>query len=248
MKKPSPKRNPSQKGISSFFLISVLVLCLFAALGVGFYLYQVNVRQASIIAQKEQQAAELKAQEEREKRKAEIQTLFDTYLNAFKGELVHKASIYKKTRKLLKDLIRPVNFRNTQFAKENYDLFKESLAPSLREQSEDMIGIFARYSDQIEKELSGEGDELEEFFLSQWKEMTKEQLETYVDFFAREEEMIQAYDELVTFYYSHSKRYVVDEEKNTFVFSDPSDDKKAKALLKRVKELRASASGNATEE
>ncbi|MCK5384194.1 MAG: hypothetical protein KAJ29_01365 [Alphaproteobacteria bacterium] len=234
-----PKRNPSKQSGSGFFLIAGLVLCLFLALGIGLYLHQINVQQATVIAQQEQESAKLETQKEkeREKRKIEIQALFDTYLNAFKSELVHKASIYKKTRKLLKNLIRPNNFRTPEFAKENYALFKESLAPSLREKSTEMIAIFERYSSQIEKELDDDEDDLQTLFLDQWRDMAKEQLDTYVDFFAREEEMILAYDELVTFYYTRSKRYIVDEEKNKFIFSTPEDKVKAQSLLERALEL-----------
>jgi len=58
--------------------------------------------------------------------------------------------------------------------------------------------------------------------------MTKEHLKTYVDFFTREEEMLQAYDALITFYYTHSKRYKVDIENNVFLFKN--DNEKAQEI------------------
>jgi len=234
--KKGPLKQKSKQRKKGSFLVAGLVLCLCIALGGGAYVYKLHVQEIAF-AKKEREAAQIKAQKEREKRKAEIQTLFDAYLNAFENELVDKASVYKKTRKLLKNIIRPINFTNATFAKENYVLFKEILAPSLRNQSAKMIGIFESYSNHVEKELASDENELQKIFLAQWKEMTKEQLGQYIDFFAREEKMIQAYDELITFYYTHSKRYSIDEEGNKFLFSNHEDEIKAQALRERVQEL-----------
>jgi hypothetical protein len=232
----SVKSQSKQRGKNVLFK-GVLALCLCLAFGGGVYAYKSHMHAKALSVQKELAAAEAKAQEEREKRRAEIQILFDAYLNAFKGELFIKANTYKKTRKLLKNLIRPVNYIDTASAKENYFLFKESLAPSLRKQSVDIIDIFERYSNKNQKELADEENDLHRIFQDQWEDMLRDQLTNYINFFAREEELIQAYDALITFYYTHSKRFVVDDLGDDLEFSNPKDKEKAQLLIKRINDL-----------
>lgn len=218
-------------------LLPKLLLCFVITGGcAAIYLGYINIRKAAIVEQKEQEqkkAIEI-AKKTKNKRKKEIQTLFDTYLNEFQNDLLEKAQSYKKTRRLLRNIIRPINFETTDFAKENYDLFKESLVPSLRKKSADIIFVFEDYSEKIEKDLAGDKNEIKQLFLDKWKNMTKEQLDNYVDFFSREEEMIMAFDDLITFYYTHSKRYEIDTEKNRFLFSNKNENKKVKKLQERA--------------
>ncbi len=222
-----------------FVVLSLLFMCL--VLGISAYAYQRHMHTVFLI-QQEREAAALKAKEEKaKKRRDEIQALFDAYLNAFKNELFKKAKTYKKTRKLLKNLIRPINYTDIESAKENYLFFKEDLAPSLRSQTNEIIGVFEQYSDKIEGELGGNESNLQQTFLSQWKNMVNGQLANYVDFFANEEKLIQAYDELITFYYTHSKRYVIDDSGDSFEFHNPNDAQKAQFLLEQIEDLQKSA-------
>jgi len=245
MKAKSSKKKNLKKKSRSRLLVIGLALCLCLVLGSGgIYIYQRHVQKTQLIEQM-RAAARVEAREEREKRKAEIQALFDAYLNEFKSELIEKAQTYKKTRRLLKNLIRPINYTDTASAKENYFLFKESLAPTLRKQSVEIIGVFENYSNKIKNDLSGDENELQKTFLAQWEDMSRKQLTSYIDFFASEEEFIQAYDALITFYYSHSKRYALNDLGNGLDFSNPDDEMKAKSLLKRVKDLQKSVKENA---
>ncbi len=225
------------KNKHTLFLIGI-ALCLCLVLG-GIYAYKRHTHNLLLIQQKHE-AAEQKAKEEREKHKAEIQALFDAYLNAFANDLLEKTKTYKKTRKLINSLIRPANYSDTESAKENYVLFKESLAPALRKQSSEIMSIFEQYSNKIKNELAGNDNELQKIFLSQWEDMARAQIAHYVDFFAREEELLQACEELITFYYSHSKRYEINRMGTAFEFSNPEDEEKAELLLKHVKELQKS--------
>ncbi|MFP4386125.1 MAG: hypothetical protein ACLFP8_02310 [Alphaproteobacteria bacterium] len=242
----TPQRQaPKHKTLKLFILIS---LALTTALAVGGALYYMHIQQvktqqtALIAAEKKREAAkielEARLREQRKKRRAEIQSLFDTYINAFKSELVHKADAYKKSRRLLSDLSRPINYKNAAFAKETYDLFNESLAPSLREQASGIINLFDRYSKQIEDDLRHDDNQLKQLFLKEWNNVTQEQLDHYVDFFAAESKLIDAYDALITFYYTHSRRYTVNEESNQFVFFNPQDAEKARILLERIEALK----------
>ncbi len=234
-KTSSNKRAPQNKIASSIF-VAGFILCL--VLGGGVIAYQYHTHKVARI-QKEQDLLQLKVEKEREERKAKIQGLFDAYLNSLQSEIIAKANTYKETRKLLRQFNRPGNYIDNGAAKENLTLFRESLAPSLRNQAKDIIAVFEKYSQKIEKDLAGEENDLQKMFLDQWKAMIQEQLVNYVDFFTREEKMIQAYDELIVFYYSRSKIYKIDEDNNKFIFRSDDDKIKETMLLERIKELQA---------
>ena len=122
-------------------------------------------------------------------------------------------------------------------------MFKENLAPTLRAQGEDIINLFERYSEKLRYELKGGNSELQKTFLKQWNDMAQKQLDRYIAFLMREEELIQAYDDLITFYYTHTRRYYIDLEKNKFVFYDPKDTKKAFLLLEHIEALQNNSFG-----
>jgi len=235
------KRNTkkTKKKLPRFLYIIGFSFCLMALAGIVCLHFQAEAireqQKAAIAAQKEHEEALRLA---REARKAEIQALFDAYLNAFKSELVQKANAYKKSRRLLKDISKPINFRSTEFAKENYTLFKESLAPSLRSQAEDILSLFERYSQQIHSDLAQDDNDLQQIFYNEWKEMTQAQLDHYVGFFAKEDLMIDAYDDLITFYYTHSRRYSIDEETNRFIFSNTKDAEQARLLILEIDKIK----------
>ena len=203
----------------------ILIAC---CIGIGAFAYINHQKEIAHQLQQQQEAERLQKQQEQEVRRAELQTLFDLYLNDFKTDLAAKAKSYKTSRRVLKDLISPYNFETPAFAKENYTMFQTQIAPSLRAQAADIIGIFEAYNQKLNDNLKSEDSELILTFSTQWKKMTKEHLKTYVDFFTREEEMLQAYDALITFYYTHSKRYKVDIENNVFLFKN--DNEKAQEI------------------
>lgn len=218
--------------------VFLAVLCFIA---LGAHVFYTQKQATSLDAKRQHETALIEAQkqdqEEKEAHRAEIQALFDTYLNDFKAALVKKASAYKKSRLLLIEFTKSAHYKDEASAKENYMFLKKNLVPSLRIQSGDIIALFEHYSHQIEDDLQNDKSGLRQEFLSQWKEMTKEHLLHYVDFFVSEDELIDAYDALVTFYYTHSKRYTVDKENGKFVFANPKDEAKAQALLDRINAL-----------
>ncbi|MCK5375109.1 MAG: hypothetical protein KAJ40_07480 [Alphaproteobacteria bacterium] len=216
------------------FFWAGLALCLFLA-AIGNVLHKDRTKHEAAIATHE--TTLLTKQKERKEHKSEIQALFDAYLNNFTSELVHKANLYKKSRLLLKKITIPIHYKTVAFSKQNYTLFKEDLAPTLRAQGEDIVNLFGHYSDKIRNDLKDNDSELQQIFLKQWNDMTIKQLDHYITFFMREEKLIQAYDDLITFYYTHARRYYIDIEKNKFVFSDSKDTNEALMLLKRIQNI-----------
>lgn len=221
--KPKPSENSQNSIVVTFIVVAALSSA--AAL-----FYYNHTKTQTKIAHKEQKIAEEKIEKTRE----EIQALYDAYLNEFTQELRKKAADYKETKRILKEIKNPYNFETPKYAKENYTLFREKIAPSLRQNAASIIATFETYTRKIEADLKGENSELKQDFLQQWKDMTQQQLTDYVTFFTKEDDLILAYDDLITFYYTRSKRYTVDVEKNAFIFKSKQDEKNAARLLSIV--------------
>jgi len=237
-KKGTARKNDpkNQNNLTAIFIYG-LVLLLITGGALAYYIDLENKKE--IQRQQEIELAEIQKQKEAAlKKRKELQELYDTYLNEFTNGLREKAKTYKKTRMILKDIVRPYNFETTKFAKENYNLFKRDIAPSLRIQAADIIESFVVYREKIEADLSDEDGDIQETFMDKWMEMQQEQLTKYVEFFAREEDLIQAYDDLITFYYTHSRLYEIDLEENEFVFKREEDQTKQEKLLRRIESLR----------
>ena len=225
----------SSKQSKHNLIIAVIIFLLFTTGGATYYVY--HQQQTALKAKAEQERIAAENKEKKDKTRLEIQKLFDLYLNNFKNELHEKAKSYKKARNILKEIKNPYNFETPEYAKENYTLFKKTIAPSLRQKASDIINTFDIYRKKVEANLKDKDNELQQDFLKKWKDMNQQQLTKYVDFFSKEEDLVQAYDDLITFYYVHSRLYEVDIEKNQFNFSRKEDEKKASELLERVKTL-----------
>ena len=238
-KKQGNARNNSpknQKNVTAIFIYGLILLLITG----GALAYFIDLENKKEI-QRQKEAELVKIQEQKEaalQKRKELQDLYDTYLNEFTNGLREKAKAYKKTRLILKDIVRPYNFETAKFAKENYNLFKRDIAPSLRIQAAEIIESFVTYREKIEADLSDEDGDIQETFMDKWMEMQQEQLTKYVEFFAREEDLIQAYDDLITFYYTHSRLYEIDLEENKFVFKREEDQSKQEKLLRRIETLR----------
>jgi hypothetical protein len=69
------------------------------------------------------------------------------------------------------------------------------------------------------------------------EEMRKAQV--YIGYFAAENDILTAYDDLMRFYYSKRNEFTVVAETNALVFKNPKDDEEAKRLQQRIKDLYA---------
>ncbi len=173
--------------------------------------------------------------EKRKQRKDHLQSLFDTYLNDFRVEIRDSVVSYKGKRRILSDMIKPKSFSSPEYAKENYEIFKNSIAPSLYKGAEDLFGIFAKYRSKIQEQTGSDDSDIIDTFNDQWRNATDKQMEEFIDFFAAEENVIRDYDALITFYYTHSKLYEVDEKLKIFIFDRDEDVLRHNALLGKVK-------------
>ncbi len=229
---PSSHNNEKHSKTPPYLLYGVCFAVISAAVGGSLYVY--DQKQKSYQAQQEQIRLE---NAEKEKQKAEMQVLSDKYLKEFVADLKKQSASYKKQKRVLKEIISPYNFETPEYSKENYNLFMNEIAPSLRSQSNAIINVFEQYTEKLAEDIKGNDDELQVQFMNDWNDMSADQLGQYIDFFSQEEKLLQAYEDLIRFYYIHSNLFTVDIEKNVFEFKRTKDKIKQAELLKRIKSL-----------
>lgn len=201
-------------------LFTLFIFAAALAAACGGYIYYEQKQQARLEAERIR-AEKIAERKETIKR---IQSLFDDYLNEMLAELRQKTTLYKQNKTLLARLINPINYTTAEYAKENYTIFIEDIAPSLRKQSEEIIGIFQTYKNKLDSDIADSDDQIKQHFKEKWEtEIGQKQMRDYIQFFMKEEKLLRAYEQLIKFYYVYSKRYSVDEEENTFVFANEKD-------------------------
>lgn len=226
-------------GQSKTFLTISLILLLALVLGAsagGVYLYKEH-RAKKIeaeILKKEQEIAKLK----KEQRRAELDILFKQYIEDFTADLKKQAKSYKENLTVLREMFNAYNFETPEYTKENYQLFKNQVAPSLRADSDALIEIFQSYSERLEQDLAQEDSDLKEQFRAEWRAMKDDQLDQYISFLTHQEELLQAYSELITFYYVHSNLFTVDNENNVFLFTREEDAQAHDEILQKIEVLK----------
>ncbi len=230
----SKRRKQQMLMRSVYFPIIIIVSCLIVYFIYGNIKGHVNGR---IIAEREQDNIEKMEAIVKKERQQQINQLFDLYLNDFKYELEEAVETYKNSRKILSEMLNPDNFETPEYTKESYSFFNSHLAPDLRNKSDLVINVFQKYKNRVTKDLYGEDDEIKSIFLLQWEKMSYEQLSNYVDFFEKEEELIQAYEELLQFYYVHSAFFSYDAQADALMFDREADQEKEKILQEKIKQI-----------
>ncbi len=223
--------HPKKK--KSIYLALFLCLITIALSAGGYFFYQKNEQQRLI----NEQIAKQK-EEKRIADKKALDALFTKYTDNFKQEIRKNVQEYAQSKKLIQQIISPYNYENTEFAKENYTLFMDTIAPNMRKKSGDIINLFQTYQEQIKKDLEKHNTEDQKEFLVRWKAMSDEMLNLYISYFTNEEDYIAAHETLIKFYYTYSKRYTVDIENNVFLFDSDKDAKKHMELKNAIKSIK----------
>ena len=214
---------------SKFFFLAFLII--FTA--IGWYAYDQNQKEKTRIAHEKY----LKIQEEKAEqgRIESIEKAVREHMDALKTVLKEKTNHYKKQKKVLKQIIQAENYETPEYAKSTYEFFTRDIAPNLRKESAEIINSFVEADDSLSKVLNDIEGGLEHESYATWQKYHKEQLENYINYFTKEEEKLQKYTDLVTFYYRYSKRYTVDMVENNFIFSNAQDEITHIELLNALK-------------
>lgn len=171
---------------------------------------------------------------------------FETFLNNFLKELAKETAQYKKDRRILKEAIDPYNLIGTDNAEQSYRVFRTELGPMLRKKGERIIGLFAKSETVVQGLLADQTKASKDKLFSEWKALEKQHLNGLLDFFEKEDQLITAHEELLKFYFVHSKLYTVDMETGAIVFSNDKYRAREAELLDAIEKLRKGASQKAS--
>ena len=163
---------------------------------------------------------------------------FERFLNRFLRDFTLEVREYKKFRGVLKEFKSPVNLENTEFAKESYDMFRQGIAPELRKKAHAVMLVFQDANEQVDILLMDRPKETQERLKKVWKQMEFEHVHALVGFFESEERLIKAYEELLKFYYVHSKNYTVNSA-GKVIFTKNSYAEMEAVLLGKIDSIKA---------
>lgn len=181
------------------------------------------------------------AQAQREKVQHDQDALADlreNHIDRFKADLKKAGQDYKAYTAALQDFAGPESFSSPEYAEENYNLFMNDIAPSFRQKAEAVLNVFSSYSQALDKDARGDHSDTGRLFLEQWQKVHDANLARSVALLSVDEQLLQAYESLITFYYSRSKLYRVDMEAEEFVFKRAEDETEHEALLDAIADIR----------
>ncbi|MCB1782723.1 MAG: hypothetical protein KDI13_01890 [Alphaproteobacteria bacterium] len=215
-------------------LKTILPVILAGALGIGAYFgyTEYNRRQEEI---RQQHESEEQARKEHD---LALEKSFETVLNDFLKEFRDKAADYKEQRFLLMEITEPINFETPQYAADNFNLFKNHLAPTLHKNAIEVMGVFDSYGKKVQALLASEPKETQDKIWGEWQNMRARQVDVYIKYFEQEDRLIAAYEELLKFYYQRANMYHYDKKSDKLVFSMPPDREVERGFYQKIERIK----------
>jgi hypothetical protein len=144
---------------------------------------------------------------------------FEKILNTLLDDVRMKATAYKQDRKVLGELVQPINLEKPEYITENMAVM-ERLIASLRMTADDIMAAFEKADKMFKETLSGADADSQARLSKEWAEMTSTHIQTYVAFFAHEEKLMAAHKELMTFYAENAETMTYNAETDSLDFAD----------------------------
>lgn len=219
----------------SIILIVSLLLALLAGYGSYTYYKEHTRKQIALELQKAEEEAKIRQAiiEDRKKRYAR----FEALLNGLIRDISEQAREYKIRRSVLKESLSPHNFSTPEYAAQTYKAYIEIMAPSLREQSDNLMAVFDDYQNRALETLKDVPEEKKAVFMEEWNKMIKDKIERFILFFQHEEKIIQAHKNLLEFYYKNAKTYTYQEETGSIIFLSEQAKAREAELVLEVRDL-----------
>ncbi|MCK5285562.1 MAG: hypothetical protein KAJ86_08270 [Alphaproteobacteria bacterium] len=168
--------------------------------------------------------------------KTDLDKRFEYVLNECLTKVADKMRAYKKQRKILAELVKPVNLQNSSYIEENYQI-SVALIPDIRMKIDDVIQTFENTDIEIRSLLSNQPVKVHDNILEEWNILKKKRISSYVNFFIIEEEILQIYSSLLKLYHNARETLTVDLEKNKIIFSNFINEQEEQNLLNKLSVL-----------
>lgn len=166
----------------------------------------------------------------------DISPRIEAAMENFTGQVNEKALAYRQQRKVLSEMARPENLRTPEYIGENFNLM-QSMIPELRLKMNDLLQAFESTEQEIQVILQEQPEETRQMVLNKWQPMKEKQMAQYVNFFAAEEEILGAYQELMAFYKDRSASIQVDPATDVILFENPEDQVQSDQYWEKIRQL-----------
>lgn len=164
---------------------------------------------------------------------------FEDFLNAFLNNVSDDMKVYKAERKILIESVRAENLRDPAYVDENYHMVTERLVPSLHQKMDSVIANFSEAELKIDDLLKKQPEPMRKAVLATWDDVKDQQIQAYIDYFSFETDLLAAYQDLMTFYYSRKGTFETDLDARQLVFKDPADEEEEQQLKQKIADLYA---------
>jgi len=209
-------------------LIVIVIIAAFA--GGGAWLWQSRMQSSApteLAAQPE--IPETLDQDEAKRR-------FDEVITAFKQDVQSEMMTYKRLRQTLSKMVLPVSIVSSDYAAENHRMALE-LSADIRRQSGKVLQSFVTADKQINALLVYLPEDKAAEVTQRWQALKEKTAGAYQAFFAMDEDVLKAYEDLTGFYARNSGAFEVDTQANEIVFDSPETRAEADALKAKIREL-----------
>ena len=161
---------------------------------------------------------------------------FEDVLNGFLKSVQTKAVDYKNRRKVITELVKPENLGQAAYVQENQQLMT-TLVPELKVKMDEIMAVFNEAETSIRETIATQPAEKQEGILNDWRAVRDKQASHYLAFFASEQDILGAYQELMNFYQAKQGAYTYDESTLSLLFNNPADKPQERTLRERIKEM-----------
>lgn len=161
---------------------------------------------------------------------------FDEVMDGFVKTVQARAIDYKNRRKVITELVKPENLGQAAYVQENQQLMT-TLVPELKVKMDEIMAVFNDAETNIRQTISTQPPEKQEEIINQWRSVRDKQASHYLAFFASEQDILGAYQDLMNFYQAKQGGYTYDESTLSLLFNNPADKPQEHALRERIKEM-----------
>jgi uncharacterized membrane protein len=173
-----------------------------------------------------------------ETREPALEDQFETLFNTMLRDVESNIRAYRQQRKVFEALAQEENILDPAYIAENYALM-QSMGPQLRIQIGNILAIFDKADSDFQKLLEKYPQSERTKTLESWQALQFQSVQPYRDYFRIEEEILSAYEDLMTFYYVNAQSFSFDRDLGVIIFAAPEQKSRVNEISDKISRLSA---------
>lgn len=162
---------------------------------------------------------------------------FENSLNMFLADVYEQMTEYRKRRKILSDVLRPENLKNSAYIQQGYQLTKQTI-PDLTQRSENIIQSFSKKDADIRELIKNRPPAAQKNIWQAWENVKRNQGNLYVKYFTLEQDVLGSHEALMYHYFQNKERLQYNDALNTISFNDAELNAKTAQLKAAINNLK----------